>query len=1554
MSTFFDFSSIESNNTSTESTTAVVVNNEYKLSPEAQAALDAFNAQVDEAMTNAASKFDAAFLGIPVNDVQLKRFIPRLKAFASLGVFSSTEGLENGVFIVKEIKPVLFNFFVDNNIPMYAIEKKDGVFYSIDFELYDKSLPAYQGDVVVEGKIVLPTFSDMPGEFYRQFESTATFVGKSLVKLFNTKTAQELSEFLAAYCGTKVDEQGWVSLLDFEQTHFNSVEVNLNTAEFRTNRIRKLRNKGFVKGIGEVDVMPLTALIAFQLIGAGVKDQAQLEGFLAALTQVFEEEDVYGKQMESHEQLRVIRESSIMLLEIVGSRNGTKFPFFYMKNSNKPQTIEEASFYYLSRGIICFPDKYYSKRLVVGARGCAALGVFMYPTKDAMGYITDCSKESKAGTRPWQSLTIAASEGYTNLILPSGKISDKPNPDYRPHKQSQFVLSTPDLEDVTISGDMIWMGAGNSRLDGNGSGAGSCTVGFASKIKKTVRGTLNGINFPIDMSIEQVAASIRSKLTNLTKKARVWNVNGDVVVFKYLGRDLLRYSGHNHQILIDDSCEFDVRCLITSNSIQVTLDVYMVTNGYKEPKLRGFGIKVVAKHTGMKIIDANTNKELPYHLYVGIESRKGDFQAMYHMYANSLPSTTITRHICGKLVTYDKTTNTVLHESDLADPDCLYYKWIQDNIKDVVLIHKLNRDDWNFFFKHHGESIDKDLTFEIHDDVVTVWEKSEVVFGWYPVQLECSTVLESTNASGPILERIAAKYAFDEQLGRNIDLAAQDQVETFCKMAEMAFNVPGKFAIDKTEEKVAEDISLTKVMTYNKSLLSFGSADEIGDLVPYLAFNCYDEKVKKRLRKTALCVTKVQLYKPIDKDARTTVDAKFAFMPLLSQISKIMTIQVGWTWGMSASLWMAAWVKAHQYRNNICDCNGKMLATEKDVNDVLKAASICSLIVHEGLSLAVDPKTTPLFFGKIGDAEYVSFQSSFKGNHSAYAVEKEVWVNFNREETIAKLSNNLEAISGYKADTITMNYLLAAFRWVRGMGILESEGLGIQEGASKKSLSKMGKKSDGKWVPAYTFGGQLNDENLEQFVNILGLDDVATTVLMGLCRRMSQGVMGVRFDVDEFAHHLVNSETEISKEFISSWEVFNEYYVATITKEELIPPMLISRIERVGAIWSEVVNFKSEEIKHQNTGMGGRYRRTVADTDLDIDVINLGACSRKDEGVALMYGLDEMPFKHESGATNYSHGAFETELVHCPVTFEEVDGVVVCKPLCDSNTQQFATTKSAWPESYASELPNGKFREYFNRTTLDAKTILKKAAERYPYGTILTAKGREWVEVYVDFNKLLRLGSFSAGGSATGIALRIVELMIAASRIPADRKNGYETELYNNLAGLSGMMQKWMSPSNVKKGIRGSKEGAGCKVMTSTAPKVQDARVYAWLEHKEAPACDVILVDGKIVPDTSKAKMFRVPVACINPFDNAKNIANISQGCIVDVGRTPMVSTFMAILLDDHSVSLGHLEIAARYQGIVNHGDGDGDPVDFTKVANHLNYSQANAIYANGEFITIK
>lgn len=1516
---------------------APVESTEFKFVPDAEsmAKIAAFNAAIEEARAFAATPSDALFLGIPGNEKELEKYINKAKAFAKLGVFTSTVGMENGVVIVNQIKPALFEFFVLSDIAMFGMTL-DGT--PVELNLYGRTIPAIPEQFHFGDANSLPVFTDDIGRAYDNFLSTGKFVARNLIDLFNSKTAEELSVFLAEYCGTSVDEQGWVSLLDFEETHFNSVEVNLATAEFRTNRIRKLRNKGYIKTIGEVDVMPLTALIAFQLVGSGINNQVQLEGFLAGLTQVFEEEDTYGKQMESHEQLRVIRAASVMLLEPVTTRGSQKFPFFYLKNSNKPATIEEAATYYLKKGIVCLPDKYYAKRLVVGAKGCAALSIWMSEDGQSMGYGTDCSKPSKAGARPWGSVTIAASQGYPKLILPSGKISDKPNPDFRPHKRSQYVLSTPDMEDIFIEGDMVWMACSNSRMDGNGSGNASSTVGYAHMVGKSVTGTLNSINFPAGMTIQEVAASVQTKLAAFIKKPKVRNVNGSVTLLKYHGKDLLRYSGQNQQILIDETCEYDVRCLITSNSINISLTVYMVSNGYEEPKVRGEGIKAVAKKTGMVILDDKGNK-LPYHIHLGIECRKGDFQAMKHMYANSMPDT-ITRHICGVITTYDLDNN-VLHSSDLADPNCLFYQWIQSRIKDVVLVHKWNLDDWNFFVKHHGDSIEKDLTFEIVGNVVTIWEKCEIIFGWYPLQLECSTVLESTNASGPILERIAAKYSFSETMGRKHDLAAQEQVQVFSKMAEMAFNVPGKFEVPMTSEQASNTINFPMIQHYNNSMLSLGSAKEVGDLLPYLAFNAYDEKVKKSLRKTALAVTKVMLYKPKADADRTMVDAKFAFIPLLASISKIMTIQVGWTWGMSAALYLGAWIKAHQFRNSITDCNGTLLATEKDCAEILKAASICSLIVHEGLSLAVDPKTLPLFFGDPNKPEVPSFRSSVKGVHN-YNVDGK-WINLTQEQTLDALMVQLEEVSGFKCDLTTMKYLLSAYRWVRGMGILESEGLGLGEGSTNKSLVRMGKHKNG---TAFTFG----QDNTEQFVNILGLDDVGTTVLMGLCRRMSQGMMGVRFDVDEFASYVANSENEVNSEFKSCWDVFDQYYKSVISTNNLIPPMLLDRIERVGSVWNELISNKVEEIKHYESGNGGRYRRSCAATELDIDAINLAACSRLDQGEALMYNKGVMSFHVEPGSAEYTHGAFETQLIHCSVQFVTTDGVTKCFPLIDADTKQFATSSAAWPATWAKDLPTGKWKEYFNRTTLDPKTILRKAAERYPFGTVVYANGRDCVESFIDFNAILRLGSFSAGGSATGIALRIVELLVNSSRVPSERAQGYEGEIYKSLAGLSGMMLKWMSPSNMKKAIRGSKDGAGCKVMTSTAPKVQDARVYYWAANK-GKACDVVLVDGSFVPDLTTAKVFTIPVACINSKDNAKEIAGIFEGAIVDVGRTPMVATFLAVVLEDSSVSLGHLEISARYQGLVNHGDGDGDPVDFTKAADQINPENANAIFANNKFL---
>jgi hypothetical protein len=453
--------------------------------------------------------------------------------------------------------------------------------------------------------------------------------------------------------------------------------------------------------------------------------------------------------------------------------------------------------------------------------------------------------------------------------------------------------------------------------------------------------------------------------------------------------------------------------------------------------------------------------------------------------------------------------------------------------------------------------------------------------------------------------------------------------------------------------------------------------------------------------------------------------------------------------------------------------------------------------------------------------------------------------------------------------------------------------------------------------------------------------------------------LGVRFDNDEMAVYMEDSTNNPESQFKSCWNVYDKYYRKVIIGRNLVPPALINRIDRVGSTWKELMEFKIEESKHYQSGKSNSYRRTVGATDPEtfpLDDIDLGASSRLDDGDALMYNSEVLSFKAAPGSADYTHGAFETELIHCPVTFvEQEDGTTKCLPLVGDDSTKFGATKSDWPVSWQAELPEGKWIEYFTRTPLDAKSIIRKAAERYPFGTILTVKGKRVLEVYVNFNVILRMGSFSASGSATGIALRIAELLTASAFLPKDRKNGYETDLYKCLAGLSGMMLKWLSPSNMKKAIRGSKDGVGCKVMTSTAPKVQDARIYYWTANTledgtKAPFCNVIEVEGKFVPDTASAKVFTMPVICINPNDDALGMANIDQGSIVDVGRTPMVATFMAIVLIDSTVSLGHAEVAARYQGLVNHGDGDGDPVDFVKVASAINPAEANAIFANGKF----
>ena len=326
------------------------------------------------------------------------------------------------------------------------------------------------------------------------------------------------------------------------------------------------------------------------------------------------------------------------------------------------------------------------------------------------------------------------------------------------------------------------------------------------------------------------------------------------------------------------------------------------------------------------------------------------------------------------------------------------------------------------------------------------------------------------------------------------------------------------------------------------------------------------------------------------------------------------------------------------------------------------------------------------------------------------------------------------------------------------------------------------------------------------------------------------------------------------------------------------------------------------------------YRPKANEARNDIPYIDVHNCHEAVDYIGLMTKTGE-PFpwampKHWVGEATQEmviptfkqiRGAFEYKLLYCPLREEEYkddEGNKMKRLVEDDSTKPSLVDKDGL--------------KYWARTR-SAREIVEMAAVRYPKGCWLMSRGSEQnmkpVLQYLDFNALLKLGAFLNGGSATGISLQVVELMIAVSKKADKRENGWDSDIRGRISGLGGAIRKWIAKSSLKKLGQGPKVHVSGKVSTSHS---------MWV----TPAIIQIEEEGQ------EPRVVEMPVVCFNPYDDMVKLLGISEGDIVTFGRTPTVFRGYALARFSEEVAIGGVEISAEQWAIFNRGDGDGDPED--------------------------
>lgn len=665
------------------------------------------------------------------------------------------------------------------------------------------------------------------------------FQVRHLVSILKGRSKHEVARFVAMTTGMKEVEPGVIRMAPEygNQLAWSELVFDFNNNIIKTSRDFPQRLETFFTHIGPVSVEISMALQAIEIAGMEADtSQRQIDAMLAARTQVFEEEDLYGAEMFSDEQLRTIREHSIALMQVKAQ---SSYPYYTLIDNNNPDGVGQCINWLVSEGRPFFPDKNGAKRVVCD-EGVTALMLGM--VDDTAVFVTDVQKPKKTLNRNWQAVAIRAmegvpgSDGYKPYQKAALRVMDRRNylPEGNPNKGKAFT--------VGVTGDPTNVILHNGRLANAGSGVGITRRQFSFMVPKKLRGQVSSIHIPQGKTLQDVESALHQQLTAMFagegKVLKSSDPGSTKTLLSYNGMPIIKYSATNQDLLLDKKyCSFSIKNLASSNSLSVEVTVPYIASDY-EIKGRGAGIKAVLQQASnhYSIQDADGSSNDTWEASINMECQKGQLARLY-LYAEALFAQygEYSYLEFGKFDGNDLAT-AVLHYpvgngeflvQDLSNTDAPFYQWQKDNfrtyfITDVVnmgyaqttilgqagMLHRrgeglsviaeaLNTPEWSDVQLIDAQgNVTNDINQAI---VVNSWgqkglrlrETVQGLQGNYPLMIECATRRESSASyQASTLEAMTMSWATLPAVGEAMAEAAEDNLDAVSGMVAMAANDP--------------------------------------------------------------------------------------------------------------------------------------------------------------------------------------------------------------------------------------------------------------------------------------------------------------------------------------------------------------------------------------------------------------------------------------------------------------------------------------------------------------------------------------------------------------------------------------------------------------------------------------------------------------------------------------------------------------------------------------------------------------------------------------------
>lgn len=1304
-----------------------------------------------------------------------------------------------------------------------------------------------------------------------------------LVRVISSLSDEDKIAFAVGFGGLTRINDTTISLKPSGRTTYVRAEFDYAKLEIRTNKSFKLRGKAFLNGYGLLDGKTAMSLFAIEL--AGVTEytvgQTTIDGKLAMLTQMEEEEDVYGQVYETVQELRTIRSNTVAILGAEFSRN---FPYYRLNNKNNMNGVLNCVNWCKDNKVPFWTDKNANKRVVVGP-ALSALWVSMDYDNDVIRTLLDVSKVGKLLTRGWQAQCIAAGESHPLV-----------DEAYKPHVWSGLVRNT-DEGEIRIKGQMEDSLLCDGTLIFNGSGVGYTTTSFPSGIFKTLRGSFNYINLRNGETVDDVKAELSNMLEELLDSDRRIKASKDgYCVLKFRGRNILTYVGINQSAIISRKvgCTYDIQDSGTSATLNIKLTIFYYWND-TNVKVRGIGEKTMLKYSKSFSVEGASPS-----VVLGAECLKGT-AAFFQGYCNWAYKTVIaqggseaeaftmssnndvTSYNTPEIVDGLWTGNRV--EINLADDDNQFMSWWKANRRTYKVRNLVAKDSFKYLLTarvglenadiatalEHPSNCDINILAE-EGQYYYVEETVRGVICPYVFQVELASVREVNSLDvSPTIQQISAIYAAYPALGLQVAQGAEELEDGVMGCVGMATNNPGaKLVCDEvglnTSDagviKASKEVTpqLANILNYEAPVFAASRNMYPANHDPLLAF--VDTGVAKKF-----------LPKPMVNIVPITNigdNHKYTLMGCIEGTGQNYSIKVGQVYNISSAL-TALLIRARHLRD---------VTAGKD-----KAAN--AKAVHD--------------FRVIAEANFFGWMTSY---------ENAILASYNTAGTdLLQVLLDARDINPANDVTYAENVVIPAILAVEGNININVEAVLVLLHAVRVS------QAIGAWE-RYSFNPARgeNDDRVRLLRKFnLSPSDIPTIALAGCLRRLGEGSFSRNTDY-------LTEDTDEGGE--SMWALLSREWdsiqeeIPYLLRRKLYKAMRAHEMLKEVTIDSSVNEFgESSNLTNRATRINGRVVFSGTEDADDIPYIpaEFGSVSCDTEAIAVQDLGKEEQARFSSDEVTFAElgGAFDVFEYSCPVAYTGT------YPNC---TACFVDTTRAWYYRVTSDgqvtfnkgmnqedvyhdvspVEGRTFRSpmYFWREVATPKAIIQKAACRYPNGVMIGSNDSSHaIEVYFDFNAILASGAFNSSGSTTGFALNVVNLLVNISKPFSERREKFEKQLRNILSGCQGQMRELVKKGLLKRIGRARTRSVSSKVLTSSS-------------------CPDTIVNG-----------YNLPTIRLNPKDDMVTKGGIKHGMMAAVSRSPQINLLFGIVELSSDTPVGFIELDWVHWAKSNRGDGDGDGV---------------------------